>query len=193
MYPSDYIVISVGVGLFLVWVSRRFFGRERAVRGGQSQQNPIPKSRLAKPSIQDGYSFGGFPLSFDDARLHFLYLGSQGTGKSVSIRLLMQSVFYRMKHGSETVRALVYDSKTDLLSIIAGMDGVDPEQIIITNPLDKRCAAWDIARDIDNTMYAREFAAGLVGYDKTNGGENSYFFAAAEDIIAKARKAAKGR
>ena len=174
--------VAVGLALWLVF--RHIFFNSKKLRGSLLQRNPISPRTMRTPTVADGFSFGGYPLSFDDARLHFLVIGSPGSGKTCLILLLMQSACHRLVCGPEKVRMMVYDSKTDLVSKIAGMDGVDPEQIRIMNPLDARCSAWDMARDLTNTFYAQEFAETLIPYDKTRAGENSHFAITAQLFLA---------
>ena len=100
-------------------------------------------------------------LDFKQATTHFLALGSSGSGKTVTIKLLMKSVLPRVLVPGSDVRALVYDAKTDVLPSLRGM-GVPEERLLIMNPLDKRCVAWDMAKDITNPFFMDQVAATLI-------------------------------
>ncbi len=76
---------------------------------------------------------------------HFLAVGTTGSGKTTILRLLMQGAIPNV--GSGDCRALVYDAKQDMVSILSGM--VPMDRIVIMNPFDSRCARWDMAVDLD--------------------------------------------
>jgi len=75
----------------------------------------------------------------------------------------MQSVLSRINK-CRGQRALVYDGKQDMLSILYGM-GLDAD-IVLLNPFDVRSAAWDIAADITTPAAAQEIASILIPEDK---------------------------
>ena len=178
-----YVSLTLVVFVVTLVIYHRYFRGSRFLRGSRLQQNPVSVFKMKVPSISDGLSFGGFPLNFRDARQHFLLVGATGSGKTCLIRLLLQSVCHRMAQKKENIRVMVYDSKTDLVSKIAGMDGVSHDQIKILNPLDARCSAWDMATDLSTTYYAHEFVETLIPYDKNKGGENSHFFITSQIFI----------
>src|SRR5262245_2108415 len=112
-------------------------------------------------------TFGGSAVNYDAATAHFAFIGSSGSGKTTAIRLLMQSIFgIATKYGIPT-RALVYDSKRELLPVLHGifrrLGRTDAEQkITLLNPFDVRGVAWDIAADIKEPAHAQELATILV-------------------------------
>jgi energy-coupling factor transporter ATP-binding protein EcfA2 len=78
-----------------------------------------------------------------------LFLGTTGCGKSTALKLLMRSVLEPVDgRYAANFRALVFDAKTDLLPFFSGIGLSHEREVILTNPFDMRCAAWDVARDV---------------------------------------------
>lgn len=128
------------------------------------------------------YLWGGRFISFSAACKHFLAVGSTGSGKTVLISLLMKEVMREIAEGGDAnARALVYDSKTDLLPIIRGM-GVPEEKIVVLNPFDDRVWAWDMAADITNPMQADDVASVLIPTSQND--NNPYFSDTARRFLA---------
>jgi len=98
-------------------------------------------------------------LPAEVATTHFLVTGATGSGKTITLRLLMQSVLPRIGKGFDC-RALVYDAKQDILSTLGGMKLQCP--VVTLNPFDKRCVAWDMARDITGPATAQQTASILI-------------------------------
>ena len=159
----------------LLYANRFWSRRARHVRGTQIG---IPGRVKAS---KHGFAWAGTLLPFQQARKHFLAIGSTGSGKTCLLRLLMQTVLPNI-NGNGSKRALIYDSKVDLLSLIAGM-GCEPEGIHILNPLDARGVAWDLAADFNLNVFAHELAESIIPYDITKGGENAHFFLTPQQFI----------
>lgn len=112
------------------------------------------------PSRQ-GYFWAGESLPFSESCKHFVTVGATGSGKSITLNLLLQSVVTKMVPGNqELIRAVVYDAKADLRSLIAGMNPQVP--VLLMNPMDKRFTPWDVAADIRSETDAYEFASILI-------------------------------
>jgi type IV secretory pathway TraG/TraD family ATPase VirD4 len=124
------------------------------------------------------FFWGGHHYYLKDASRHCLIMGATGSGKTLSLRLLMQSVLpYIGMSGAPGLppldhRAIIYDAKQDMLSYLYGM-GPDPKQnpagaaawrrrIKVLNPFDARCCAWDIAADIKTPGAAQQLATNLI-------------------------------
>jgi hypothetical protein len=112
-----------------------------------------------KAEDDPGLSWGMLNLPSEVATTHFLVTGATGSGKTITLRLLMQSVLTKIGKGQDC-RALVYDAKQDITSILAGMDLQCP--VVTLNPFDKRSAAWDMARDITGPATAQQVASILI-------------------------------
>ena len=120
---------------------------------------PTSQSTL-EPSAdyRDALRWGPLLLPQEEAVQHFAAVGATGSGKSTILRLLLQDVLPRIRHGSDR-RMLIYDPKQDVLSILRGM-GFDNE-VINSNPFDTRSFAWDIAKDVREPRVALETAYNL--------------------------------
>src|SRR5262245_1373559 len=111
--------------------------------------------------------FCGRAVKYDAATAHCAYVGATGSGKTVSIRLLLESIWGIATTHDVPTRMLVYDSKRELLPILHGIfeylgrDDAD-EKIVVLNPFDRRGVAWDICRDIRRPVHADELAALLI-------------------------------
>lgn len=88
-----------------------------------------------------GIPWGGTFLPASAAITHCAVVGATRSGKTLTLRLLMQSVLRSIGAG-RSHRALVSDSEKDMMSLLHGMGLRCPIKTL--NPLDKRCVAWDI-------------------------------------------------
>jgi len=145
-----------------------------------TRMNPVQLP--VEPTEGYPYLWGGRFISFSAACKHFLAVGSTGSGKTVLISLLMKEVMREIaSRGNADARALVYDSKTDLLSTIRGM-GVPEEKLVVLNPFDARASAWHMAADIRDPMQADDVANVLIPSSK--GDTNPYFPETARRFLA---------
>ncbi len=90
---------------------------------------------------------------------HIAVLGATGSGKTLMQRLIMQSVLPRIGRRVDQ-RALVYDAKQDMASLLAGMDPT--VKVHLLNPLDARSVAWDLAADVTSPATALQAASLLI-------------------------------
>ncbi|MCY2966467.1 MAG: type IV secretion system DNA-binding domain-containing protein [Planctomycetota bacterium] len=121
--------------------------------------------------------FGGQNLPYDEATQHFLAVGTTGSGKTIMLRLLMQSALIGIGRGDDT-RALVYDAKQDMMSILSAY--CDPKLVRTTNPFDTRGVSWDLSKDVREPRVAVEIAYTLI----PNEHESQPFFSdAARHIV----------
>ncbi len=103
------------------------------------------------------WGFLNVPAS--EATSHFAIVGATGSGKTMSLRMLMQSVLPQIGHGND-VRALVYDAKSDMLPILKN---ICPQTRVVTlNPFDARSVAWDMAKDVTSPASCQQLAAALI-------------------------------
>lgn len=142
----------------------------RAMRGTECAEHTLdlysadPKS-WPRPDgdVVPQICWAGLPIPVHRADRHFLIAGLPGTGKTIAIRLLMQSVFEpncaRNLGGAE--RAVIYDPKQEFYPILRGM-GVKSERITILNPFDKRGIHWNLAEDYTNTAEAYQLAQTII-------------------------------
>jgi len=112
------------------------------------------------------------------AEQHFLLVGATGSGKTIALRLLLQSVLPLIAPGSDR-RALVYDAKQDMMEILSGLPLSC--EVILLNPFDARSAAWDMAKDVTTLATALQIASIFIADER---GDNSFFAKAARDLFA---------
>jgi hypothetical protein len=111
---------------------------------------------------------------------HYILLGVAGTGKTLMLRLLAQSVL--VQEGRLMSRAVVYDAKREFYPLLLGM-GVPHDAIEIMNPADARSAVWDIAKDIETKDDAFNIAMALVPAPEDNAREQVFFVQAVESLL----------
>lgn len=192
LIPNAGLLLAAAVvGTALIRVLYQHRKRPRKIRGTTMQAKELP-DRYWKPSEQHCYLWGNRWLTPKDASYHFVTVGSTGSGKTVNVLLLLKHVLRRLANPGNGMRALVYDSKTDLLSVVAKMmEGavgkeIDPvafvhERLRILNPFDARCYAWDMGRDITEASEADDVAAVLVPEEP--GSSNPFFARTAQRLL----------
>lgn len=111
-----------------------------------------------KPMPQ-AFQWGPFQFTDEDAEAHFLALGTTGSGKTLILRLLQQSVLSYVGQG-HGYRGLCYDAKQDMYPILSAY--CEPDRIKLLNPFDARGVAWDIAKDVTRSSVAMEIAFTLI-------------------------------
>jgi hypothetical protein len=104
-------------------------------------------------------------LPVEAASGHFCFSGSPGTGKTICIRLMMQSVLLRLGPGSNQ-RALIFDAKHEVVSIVLGM-GLG-SVVRILDPFDERCSVWEMADDFTTSSDSLQLAKLLLPDEKTD-------------------------
>ena len=122
---------------------------------------------------------------------HFLVVGATGSGKTVLIHRLMNSVLGAGQGVHK--RAVVYDPKQDVVTYLYGMGPDarrDPEgarawhdRVRILHPFDQRCCAWDLAADIDGPVSARQMATILVPEPEGGNQRETFFTDAVRDLL----------
>lgn len=125
-----------------------------------------------------GLPWGGLTLPPAAAAAHFCVAGTTGSGKTLTLRLLMQAVLPGVAPGSGR-RAVVYDPKQDALPLLAGMGLARHCRLI--HPLDARGEAWDLAADCTTPVTALQIASVLIPVED---GPNRFFSDAARDLLA---------
>ncbi|MDU0353829.1 type IV secretion system DNA-binding domain-containing protein [Paraglaciecola aquimarina] len=80
--------------------------------------------------------------------------GSQGSGKSTVLKPILNAIFQYNRH------ALVYDAKLEYTQLFY------KKSIILINPFDTRSACWDIGKDIDSELSARNVAEAFIKESK---------------------------
>lgn len=114
---------------------------------------------------------------------HFMIIGAVNSGKTVLMRLLMQSTLSTIQPGSDR-RAIIVDAKKNILPLLAGMKVTCP--IVILNPFHEDSYAPDLAEDADTPAAASELSCILIKDTKT---ENPFWTNAARDLLGGVMKA----
>ena len=180
------MIISFMVSFIAVGRWKRFLhddepSNEVLVRGKSflSLDRAREISRMKVANDSPGVEFGWITVPESQATTHFAVVGATGGGKTLLIRFLMQSTLPRIKKGSDS-RALIYDPKRDMLPILHGLK-LDCE-IVTLHPFDKRCAAWDMAKDILSPASADQMATILIPAEKNS--SSPFFTDAARALMA---------
>ncbi|MFO0941533.1 MAG: type IV secretion system DNA-binding domain-containing protein [Pirellulales bacterium] len=126
-----------------------------------------------EPAIQ----FGNLQMTDTDAAGHTLALGSTGSGKSLILRIMMQSVLPLVGKGLN-YSALVNDAKQDAMPVLAPY--CDPSVICLLSPFDERGYSWNIAKDCDDSITTNELCKALIP-EKAD--SDAFFRYAARQII----------
>lgn len=169
-------LLACGFALLVVIHPRR-----PTVRGTEVIPYEEAQSRADADSgdAAETISWGALRVREEYSEGHFAIVGATGSGKSLSMQQLQQSVLPQLSSRNDG-RALIYDAKRDALPILGGMKLSAP--IIILNPFDARSHAWDMARDLNDPASAAEFAAILV--PSRSGESHPFFTKAAQSLVA---------
>jgi type IV secretory pathway TraG/TraD family ATPase VirD4 len=161
---------------FRAWILRRPQLSVRHLRGRRLRDAETVRANLHRSP--GTIRLGGCLLPHRVAYGHFAAIGATGSGKTILQRLLMQSVLPRIGSGLGQ-RALVYDAKQEVLSLLGGMD--ISAHIHVLNPLDSRCVAWDIAADVTSPASVLQAASLLI--PKAAHDANPFFSNAARHLL----------
>ncbi len=178
-----YVVAGVGaftVGKGVRWMFVPPAGQRPGPRGrtllSYGEAKAVSRKRL--PRGDPGLYWGGVRLPSDAATSHLCAVGTTGSGKTISLRLLMQDTLPSIGRAPHR-RALVYDPKRDTLSCLRGM-GLGC-QVHLLNAFDRRSSAWDMAVDCDSPTVAMQIASILIPEEE---GANRFFPDAARHLLA---------
>jgi hypothetical protein len=179
-FVSYLILLVAGLGSFDIAVYNLVNDAGRFRRGSKLTKFTKAK-RTAKKQIvknEPGIPWGGVTLPMSAGPKHWMVTGTIGSGKTITIRMLMQSVLSDIGSKDTNRCAVIIDPKQEYLPYLDGMKLKCP--ITIVNPFDSRCAAWDIAFDCSNPAAAREIASILVPPDN---GHNHFFYDSTRHIV----------
>lgn len=123
-------------------------------RSGSKSVSLERRRPAALDTTQASVFWGMVEMPIAASTTHFLVAGTTGSGKTITIRLMMQSVFRWDR------RALIYDAKRDVISFLSKLR--PSVQWHTLNPFDERCVAWDIAADVNSHAAALQVASILI-------------------------------
>lgn len=185
--PYDY-TFGGAFGAILGFAGYMFFRRVRPYRAssevvsGSSLVTPRLANHRAKMQTADEdllIPWGGITLPDSRTDGHFCIVGASGSGKTATMNQFMKAVLPKVGNG-KPARAMVYDAKRDVLSVLKQI-GVEDDRIRILNPFDARSDAWDMARDVTSPSMTGQVASIFIPKDE---GPNRYFSDAARAILA---------
>jgi len=84
-------------------------------------------------------------IPFAEADTHFLIVGRTGSGKTLTIYSLLREVLPRLATSPDW-RMAIFDPKTDTRSRLRALG--HKGEVVILHPFDRRCAPWDMAKDL---------------------------------------------
>ena len=142
-------------------------GEEILKRGKQFLSLGEARSIADKKVATDGPGvfFGWIRVPESQATTHFAIVGATGSGKTIMIRSMMESVLSRIGTGQDS-RAIIYDAKRDMIPILVGQGR--GEHIISLHPFDERGSAWDMSKDITSPAAADQAATVLIPQEKAS-------------------------
>lgn len=126
---------------------------------------------------------------------HFACIGITRSGKSLQLQDLMRSVLKTLPlDGVAASRVLIFDPESKYVPMLHELVGED--NVIITNPFDRRSRPWDIAKEITSPAVAAEMAEIFIPKQEHAAGEPFWQRAAATIVGSLIRalneKASKG-
>lgn len=184
-YSIRLLVLSAVLAVLVTFYRRSRKPNVTSVhRRGRSLRAELEVAELLQGHRADsdpGFALGQQRLPSPAAYSHVALAGATGSGKTLLHRLLLQSVLPLIGQGFEH-RALIYDAKQDLLSLLAGLRLRAPIRTL--NPLDARSVGWNLAADIETPAAALQMASTLIPDVKTD--NNPFFANAARHLMAGA-------
>jgi hypothetical protein len=165
-------------GAFVFWLAHKDLSARDTFRRGRRVSVLSTKS-LDTQSIdlaQMEVPFGGLHLPIRELAKHVALVGSPGSGKSLTIRLIAQKLLPLVGLGFGH-RALIYAAKREDLPVLAAMNLNAP--VYLLHPFDLRGAAWDIA-EIPDHATTREVATAFIPEEQ---GPNRYFSDCARELV----------
>jgi type IV conjugative transfer system coupling protein TraD len=143
---------AAGTFIVIYWTRRgekqaedEYIRGAKLIDGEQLEKLIVEDDKVSKITI------GGTPTIRGGEMLHTVISGAVGTGKSVAILEILESV---RKQGK---RAIVYDPTGEFTELFY-REGKD----VVLNPLDARSPNWNLWREIRSEFDYRTFAAALV-------------------------------
>lgn len=155
-------------------IKRFFFGQEHIQYTEASTDEVSPGRKEER-----GIFFGGQYLPEKAGNHHFMVIGTTGSGKSLTLRMMMHSVLPDLLERDDQ-RAIIFDVKQDMYNILRSIE-LPPEGIILLNPFDQRCWEWDMSKDVTGPDTAFQIASVIISEEAS---QNRYFTDAARDLLA---------
>jgi hypothetical protein len=136
------------------------------------------KRRMCRDDLSLFWGMVELPLA--EATGNFMVVGCTGSGKSITLRFLMQSVLPNIGLGLG-MRALIFDAKRDILPVLRDFLPEKEHKIHILNPFDDRSVMWDMAQDVDSLSAADAIARIFIPAEPNS--PNPFFPEAAQQLL----------
>ena len=179
--PNGILATSAALAL----IAARLRSRRKKVHNAHLRGRSLKTTREAQASLErscspndPGIQCGRLRIPSEAVYSHIAVLGATGSGKTIIQRLIMQSALPLIGKGLGH-RALIYDAKQDLWSVLSGMGLPCPVRTL--NPLDARGVAWDMASDITCPASALQVASIFIPDSKND--SNPFFAGAARHLL----------
>jgi hypothetical protein len=153
----------------------------RGLKEGTRDEAEAILSQL-RETREAGIDWGGTLLPSSAATGHFLTVGTTGSGKTVTIKLLLNSIIRSIGIKGSNHRAILFDAKRELYAYLLKL-GIHSSLIHSLNPFDRRGARWAIAEDVTTETQAVQLSHVLIPMPEAKG-DNSYFGDTAREIFA---------
>jgi type IV secretory pathway TraG/TraD family ATPase VirD4 len=133
------------------YVAGTFMGRSHATTA-HHRGTVIEEGRATHRAHADSLSLAGVPVPPLDETKHFKLIGTTGTGKSTTIRELLEGALARGD------RAVIADPDGGYLDRFYNARAGD----VILNPFDSRASHWDIFAEIEKPYDVEQLARALI-------------------------------
>jgi type IV secretory pathway TraG/TraD family ATPase VirD4 len=189
-------LFSPGMGfLFALAVPNEFFNRwlqsttENDIHIRGSRMTPSKKARYAyrkrlgadaRASAQT-FLLGNVDIPVPELTTHLVACGSAGSGKSITLKLIMQACLPLITPDSIS-RAVVFDPKHNAQGEILGIDGIQGE-VLNFNAFQRGSLRYDMAKDFVTLTHAQAFADILIPEPKSAERGDKFFRDAAVNIL----------
>lgn len=166
---------------------------------------------FANGFVQPFFSYCGVPTTFvEGQQSHIMCLGTSGSGKTAIMKSLMSALLPLTAQQTQTIadrspivaertpatshewsrsltfQAIVYNAKKAQLPLLCALGFRIGEDLIVLDPADSRCYAWDVAADVNDRDSIDRFAAMLVQVAKEmseSGGDKVFWEEQARRVV----------
>jgi type IV secretory pathway TraG/TraD family ATPase VirD4 len=163
--------ISAVLGILAAWAIGRGKAVETHIKGKFLAVGPALIAAIENPLIKRsgaGIKIGDLTLSKQRECRHMLFIGTPGSGKTVTLNSICKQIHARDE------RMIVHDPKGDYVQWF------DPQTTAIFGPWDARTVIWDVAADLNSPALLQEAAAQWI---PDSGGDNSIFSQGARQFL----------
>jgi type IV conjugative transfer system coupling protein TraD len=145
-------VVALGITMVaFIWRTGRKQREEQHVRGATVVEAREMTRLLERHNLASDLRIGGVPLVKDTETYHLLVTGTTGSGKTMALIELLQSIRARGD------RVICFSPSGDFISAFY-REGRD----VLLNPFDRRCPSWNLWADCPHAYDYDALAAALI-------------------------------